>query len=147
MVVRERPASATKPAKVCICLDPSQTVNKAIIRPVHPILTLEENIHRFHEAKVFSTFNIKDAFQAIKLTEDSSMLTTMHTPWGHYRWTRLPFGITSAPEEFQRRIHDVPCGMDGVVNIAGDIIMTGQGDSQQAATRDHDENVFALLSV
>ena len=31
MVVRERLASATKPAKVRICLDPSQTVNKAII--------------------------------------------------------------------------------------------------------------------
>ena len=40
MVVRERPASATKPAKVRICLDPSQTVNKAIIRPVYPIPTL-----------------------------------------------------------------------------------------------------------
>ena len=39
MVVRERPASATKPAKVPICLDPSQTVNKAIIRPVYPIPT------------------------------------------------------------------------------------------------------------
>ena len=33
MVVRERPATSTKPAKVCICLDPSQTINKAIIRP------------------------------------------------------------------------------------------------------------------
>ena len=51
MVVRERPASATKPAKVRICLDPSQTVNKAIIRPVYPIPTLEENIHRFNQAK------------------------------------------------------------------------------------------------
>ena len=69
MVVRECPASATKPAKVRICLDPSQTVNKAIIRPVYPIPTLEENIHRFNQAKVFSTFDIKDAFQALKLTK------------------------------------------------------------------------------
>ena len=92
-----------------ICLDASQTINKAIIRPVYPIPTLEENIHRFHQAKVFSTFDIKDSFQAIKLTEESSMLITMHTPWGRYRWTRLPFGISSAPEEFQRRIHDRCC--------------------------------------
>ena len=96
MVVRERQASATKPAKVRICLDPSQTVNKAIIRPVYPIPTLEENIHRFNQAKVFSTFDIKDAFQAITLTKESSMMTTMHAPWGRYRWTRLPFGISSA---------------------------------------------------
>ena len=69
MGVRERSASDTKPAKVRICLDPSQTINKAIIRPVYPIPTLEENIHRFHRAKIFSTFDIKDAFQTIRLTD------------------------------------------------------------------------------
>ncbi|CAB4032430.1 Hypothetical predicted protein [Paramuricea clavata] len=100
----------SKPAKVHICLDLSQTVNKAIIRPVYPIPTLEENIHRFHQAKVSSTFDIKDAFQTIQLTKESSMLTTMRTPWGHYCWTCLPFGISSAPDEFQRHIHDVLCG-------------------------------------
>ena len=65
MVVREGPATTTKPAKVRMCLDPSQTVNKAILRPVYPIPTLEENLHRFHQAKIFSTFDIKDAFQKI----------------------------------------------------------------------------------
>ena len=145
MVVRERPATTTKPAKVRICLDPSQTVNKAILRPVYPIPTLEENLHRFHQAKIFSTFDIKDAFQTIKLTEESSLLTTMHTPWGRYRWTRLPFGISSAPEEFQRRIHDVLCGLEGVVNIADDIIVVGPGKTLPEATHDHDRTVIKLM--
>ena len=146
MVVRERPATANKPAKVRICLDPSQTVNKAIIRPVYPIPTLEENIHRFHQAKIFSVFDIKDAFQNIELTLESSLLTTMHTPWGRYRWTRLPFGISSAPEEFQRRLHDVLSGMEGVVNIADDIIVVGRGESLADATKDHDRTVLNLLA-
>ena len=146
MVVRERPATATKPAKVRICLDPSQTINKAIIRPVYPIPTLEENIHRFNQAKIFSVFDIKDAFQTIELTKESSMLTTMHTPWGRYRWTRLPFGVSAAPEEFQRRLHDILCGIDGVVNIADDIIVIGRGESLTDATRDHDATVLNLLS-
>lgn len=98
-VVCEQPATTTKPAKVCICLDPSQTVNKAILRQVYPIPTLEENLHCFYQVKIFSTFDIKDAFQTNNLTEESSLLTTVHTPWGHYRWTRLPFGTSSAPEE------------------------------------------------
>ena len=42
MVVREHPISATKPAKVPICLDPSQNVKNAIIPPTYPIPTLEE---------------------------------------------------------------------------------------------------------
>lgn len=146
MVARERPASPTNPAKVRICLDSSQTLNKAIIRPVYPILTLEENIHLFHQAKIFSVFDIKDTFQTIELTEESSLLTTMHTPWGRYRWTCLPLGISSAPEEYQRRCHDVLCGLEGVVNIANDIIVIGRGESLGDATQDHDRTVLRLLN-
>ena len=147
MVVHERPASDSKPAEVRICLDPSQTINKAIIRPVYPIPTLEENIHRFHRVKIFSTFDIKDAFQTIRLTDESSFLTTMHTPWGRYCWTRLPFGISSAPEEFQRRLHDILCGMEGVFNTADDIIVVGRGDSLTDAHIDHDNTVLELDKI
>lgn len=144
-VVWEQPATTTKPAKVCICLDPSQTVNKAILRQVYPIPTLEENLHCFYQVKIFSTFDIKDAFQTNNLTEESSLLTTVHTPWGQYRWTRLPFGTSSAPEEFQHRIHDVLCGLECVVNIADDIIMVGRDKTLSEATHDHDRTVIELM--
>ena len=75
-----------------------------------------------------STFDIRDAFQTIKLTEEYSMLTTMHTPWGRYRWTPLPFGVSSDPEECQRRLHDVIRDMEGVLNIRDDIIVIGRGE-------------------
>ena len=145
MVVRECPATSTKPAKSRICLDPLKTINKAIIRPVYPIPTLEENLNHFHQAKIFSTFDIKDAFQTIKLTDESSLLTPMHTPWGGYRWTRLPFGISSAPEEFQRHLHDILCGMNGVVNIADDIVAVGRGKSLAEAQVDHGRTFKELL--
>ena len=137
--------TTTKAAKVRICLDPSQTVKKAILSPVYPIPTLEENLHRFRQAKLFSTFDMKDAFQTIKLTKESSLLRAMHTPWGRYRWTRPPFGISSAPEEFQRRIHDVLFGLEGVVNIADDITIVGRGKTLSEATHDHDRIVIELM--
>ena len=34
------------PTKFRICIDPSQTVNKAILRPVHQMPTLNEQLHR-----------------------------------------------------------------------------------------------------
>ena len=74
------------------------------------------------------------------------MLTTMHTPCGRHRWTCLPFGISSVPEEFQCRLHDVLCEMDGVINIADDIIVVGRGESLAAATVDHDRTVVDLLN-
>ena len=35
MVVREREPTLTKPGKIQICLDPSQTLNKALLQPYH----------------------------------------------------------------------------------------------------------------
>lgn len=120
-------------------------INRAIIRPVYLIPTLEKNIHRFFKARRSSTFDIRDAFQTIKLTEEYSMLTTMHTPWERYRWTRLPFGVSSAPKEFQRRLHNVIRDMEGVLNIGDDIIVIGRGDSIDQAALDHDKTVLELL--
>ena len=145
MVVRDqRTATANKPDKVRICLHPSQTVNKAIIRPVHSIPSLGEHIHRFHQAKIFFVFDIKDAFQTIELTPESSLLTTMYTPWGRYRWTPLPFGSSSAPEQVHRRLYDVLGGMKDVVNIADDIIVIGQGECLEYITKDHDRTILNL---
>ena len=70
----------------------------------------------------------------------------MHTPWGRYRWTRLPFGISSAPEKFQRRLRDVLCRINGVVNIADDIIVIGRGEAMGDATWDHDCTVIHMLN-
>ena len=35
------------------------------------------------------------------------MLTTFITPWGKYRWLRLPFGLTVAGDVFQERLDRV----------------------------------------
>ena len=69
------------------------------------------------------------------------MLTTMHTPWGRYRRTHLPFGISLVPEEFQRRFRDVLCGIDGIINIVDDINEMGRGESMQDAILDFDQKV------
>ena len=50
----------------------------------------------------------------------------------------MPFGISPAPEEFQRRLHDVIEGLDGVMTVADDIIVFGVGDTEDAALRDND---------
>ena len=42
------------------------------------------------------------------------------------------------PEEFQQRPHDELYGLEGVVTIADDIIVIGQGESLGDATQDHD---------
>ena len=57
----------------------------------------------------------------------------------------MPFGISSAPEEFQRRMHTVLQGLHGVEVIADDIILVfGCGDTEEECHRDHDANLKHL---
>ena len=57
----------------------------------------------------------------------------------------MPFGISSAPEECQRRQHEVIEGLNGVECIADDLLVYGSGDNYEEAVKDHDENLKTLL--
>ena len=94
--------------------------------------------------KYMTVIDIKEAFQNIPLTLRSSLMTTMYTPWGRYRWTRLPFGISSAPEEWQRQIHMVLEGLQ-VISITDDILIPGCGTTNTEVRIDHDRNLIAVL--
>ena len=59
---------------------------------------------RYTDVKVFSKADLRDGFLQIQLDEESSKLTTFQTPWGRYRYLRMPFGISPAPEYFQRKM-------------------------------------------
>ena len=57
---------------------------------------------RLGKAKVFSTLDAKAGFWQIKLEKQSSLRTTFSTPYGRYRFLRMPFGINTASEVFQQ---------------------------------------------
>ena len=54
---------------------------------------------------------------------ESSVLTTFNTPIGRFRWLRLPFGVKSAPEIFQRVMDKFLEGIDGVRAVMDDILI------------------------
>ena len=82
-----------------VCIDPSQTINKAIEVPKYPIPTADELLPKLNNAKIFSCVDVYKGFTNIELDESSSYLTTMHTPIGRYRWLCMPFGVSLGPEE------------------------------------------------
>ena len=116
MLVKEKPNG-----KLRICIDPSQTINKTIKRPKYTIPTIKENLPLLTKAKVFAFVDVSAAFHTIVLDEKSSMLVTFQGPNGRYCYNRMPFGIASGSEKYQRRQHEFLDGLRGVINIADDI--------------------------
>ena len=130
--------------KVRLCIDP-KPLNNALKRNHYPLPTIEDVLPLLSDAKLFTVLDARNGFWHVQLDTDSSYLTTFSTPWGRYRWLRMPFGITSAPEEFQRRMDITLEGLDGTKAIADDILVFGTGSTQEEAEKSHDERLTAVL--
>ena len=124
--------------KVRICLDPKD-LNRAIRREHYPSPTVEDMVASIPDAKVFSVVDAKAGFLQIKLDYESSLLTTFNSPMGRYRWLRLPFGIKSAPEMYQRIMDTMLENIDGVRAVMDDILVAGRDEKH------HDEIMKKLV--
>ena len=136
--------TVVKPGKLRICIDPKH-LNQNIKRSHYPLPTIEDLLPDLSKARIFSVVDAKNGFWHVELDEESSYLTTFNTPFGRYRWLRMPFGISSAPEEYQRRQDQTVEGLPGVRSIIDDILIYGEGDTEEEAIADHDVKFRALM--
>ena len=75
--------------------------------------------------KLFSKLDANSGFWQIVLAPESRALTTFLTPWGRFQFRRFPFGLSSAPEIFQRSIEKILGGLEGVVCMMDDVLVFG----------------------
>lgn len=130
--------------KLRVCLDPVD-LNKALKRVNYQMPTVEEIMPELSKAKVFTTLDARRGFWQMRLTDESSYLTTFWTPFGRYRWKRMPFGIAPAPELFQMKQHEIVQGLEGVEVICDDLLVYGCGDTTAEAIIDHNRKLEKLL--
>jgi hypothetical protein len=67
------------------------------------------------------------------LDKASSRLCTFNTPFGHYSNQQLPFGISSAPEVFQRKNFELFGDIPNVHIVFDDVIMAAADDVEHDA--------------
>ena len=134
-----------KNGKVRPCIDP-KPLNQALHRNHYPLPTIDDVLPLLSKAPVFTVLDAKNGFWHIQLDEQSSLATTFGAPWGRYRWLRMPFGLSSPLEEFQRRMDVALEGLPGQKAIADDILVFGSGDTYEEALEDHDRNLREVLT-
>ena len=86
-----------------ICIDP-HALNKALKRGIYQLPALDDILTELSKARVFSTIYLKSGYWHVSLDEASSLLTTFSTPYGRYRWLRMPVGCNVSSEIFQKKL-------------------------------------------
>ena len=89
-------------------------LNESVKREQYILPTSDEITAKLNCATVFSSLNAASGFWQIPLHPDSCTLTTFITPFGRFCFKRLPFGIYSATEIFQRKMLKNLQGLEGV---------------------------------
>jgi len=124
--------------KIRLCCDYKVTLNTQIAEVATPNLNVEDLLSEVGKAKFFTKLDLEGAYLQLKLNERSKNPTTINTPWGLYRFNRLPFGIKSAPSIFQTAMQQITLDLPGVLVYLDDILVFGNTE------KEHDERLEAL---
>ena len=128
-----------KSGELRVCIDP-KPLNAALKREHYQIPVVDDLLPDLTGARVFTKVDLASAFWHLELDEESSMLTTFATPYGRYRWLRLPFGLSVSSEIFQKHLHQELLGLPGVKCIADDVLIHGSNEAG------HDSNLEGFMS-
>ena len=116
-----------------ICGDFKLTVNRALRLDHYPILKIEDLLVRLSGGKTFMILDMSQAYQQLLLDEESKQYVIVNTPKGLFMYNSLPFGVSSAPEIFQRVMESILRGIPGVVVNIDDILVTGKTEADRLA--------------
>ncbi|UYV81732.1 hypothetical protein LAZ67_20002148, partial [Cordylochernes scorpioides] len=133
IVVVQKPSGDVR-----ICMDPRE-LNKYVQRERYILPTAETIFSELKGATVFSVFDASSAFWQVPLDKESTNLCTIATPFGRFRFKRLPYGLNSASEVFQRCINNILSGLQGTACYMDDILIYG------STMEEHNRNLETVL--
>ena len=113
-----------------LCGDYKVTINPSLEIDQYPLPKPDDLFATLAGGKKFTKIDLTNAYQQMPLDQDSRELVTINTHKGLYRYTRLPFGVASAPALFQKVMDTVLQGLSHVICYLDDILITGANDEE-----------------
>ena len=113
-------------------------LNESVLREVHPLPKVDETLALLAGATTLSKLDANSADSSCQTIP--SFDNIHYTIWSVYCFNKLPFGITNAPELFQKRMKSILDGLLGVVCQMDDILVLGSTEEE------HHKHLLAVLN-
>ena len=79
-------------------------LNDVTIKDAYPLMNIQENLQKLKGAKIFTSINPCGAYHAIQIEEGSRDCTAFISPFGTFRYIRMPFGLSNAGSVYSRML-------------------------------------------
>ena len=93
-----------KDETIRLCGDYKVTVNKFASVDPYPIPRIDDLYAKLSNGKLFTRLDMRHAYEQLHLDRESRKFVTINTHRGLFTYTRMPYGVSSAPSIFQRVI-------------------------------------------
>ena len=99
-----------KNGKLRLVIDYRQ-LNKQTIKSTWPIPSIEEIFDTLEGSAYFTSIDMSAGFYQVPMEESSQDYTASSTPFGSFKWLRMPMGLTGSPPTFQCLVEKVLVGL------------------------------------
>lgn len=108
-----------------------------------PIPRIDDLIDRMSGAKCFSSLDLASGYHQIRIADEDVPKTAFSTPFGHYQFKVLAFGLTNAPATFQAAMNSMFSAQIGryVCVYLDDILVYSKN------AEDHEKHLTEVLSI
>ena len=108
-----------------LCGDYKVTINQSVQDEQYPLPTTQDLYTMLTGSKVFSKLDLSHAYAQLNVDKESQEYLTINTHKGLYSYTKLPYGVKSAPKIFQSKMDQILQGIEKCVCKQDDILIGG----------------------
>ena len=117
-------------------------LNAKTISDAYPLPNITDIFDQVGSAKYYTILDLASGFHQIKMNPKDAFKTAFSTPFGHFEFARMPFGLKNAPATFQRLMDRVLEGLQGVLLfVYMDDIVVHSNDLEE-----HKRKISVLMS-
>ncbi|KAH7732163.1 gagpol and env protein precursor [Aphelenchoides avenae] len=95
-----------KDGSLRFCVD-YRKLNNATKMDSYPLPNAEYLLHALQGKQYFSSLDLASGYWQIRLAEEAREKTAFSTPYGHFEWNVLPFGLSTSPACFERMLDSI----------------------------------------
>ena len=109
------------------CVD-YRKLNQITVNDSHPLPLISDLLDSVKDAKYFSLLDLRSGYWQIPVAQEDRAKTAFVTQNGLYEFTRMPFGLKTAPATFQRAMEVILAGLTFEICLCylDDVIVFGK---------------------